>query len=288
MNGLLVVNHFLHSDKFDELAFYFQKAAKAFEIKLETVTNVSIAEALSRRFHKVDFVLFWDKDILLAEWLVQQKIPVFNSALAIETCDDKGKTWLALKKAGLPVPETIPAPMTYANIGYGEISFADEIVKRLPGNFPFVIKESFGSFGQQVYLIKNRTELMKKVKELEGKPFLFQEYIAESKGRDIRLQVVGKKVVASMYRYSENDFRANITNGGHMKAYEPTEEEIELAVRATEAVGADFAGVDLLFGKEGPLVCEVNSNAHFVNIMECTGVDTSVEIMRYIKEMIGT
>ena len=97
MNGLLVVNHFLHSDKFDELVFYFQKAAKAFEIKLETVTNVSIAEALSRRFHKVDFVLFWDKDILLAEWLMQQKIPVFNSALAIETCDDKGKTWLALK-----------------------------------------------------------------------------------------------------------------------------------------------------------------------------------------------
>ena len=149
------------------------------------------------------------------------------------------------------------------------------------------MKESFGSFGQQVYLVNNKSELTKKVKELEGKPFLFQEYIGESKGKDIRLQVVGNRVVASMYRYSEDDFRANITNGGHMKAYEPTSQEIELAICAAGAVGADFAGVDLLFGKDGPLVCEVNSNAHFINILKCTGVDTSMEIMKYIQNGVS-
>ena len=277
MKGLLVVNRFLHSDKFDELSTYFLKAADKLNIRLELVTNASY----KTDWKSADFVLFWDKDILLAKWLEMQKIPVYNSASAIEICDDKAKTWLALERKGIPTPKSIPAPMTYSGIGYTELSFVEDIIREF--SFPLIMKESFGSFGQQVYLVNNKSELTKKVKELEGKPFLFQEYIGESKGKDIRLQVVGNKVVASMYRYSEDDFRANITNGGHMKAYEPTSQEIELAIRAAGAVGADFAGVDLLFGKDGPLVCEVNSNAHFVNILKCTGVDTSMEIMKYIQ-----
>lgn len=277
MKGLLVVNRFLHSDKFDELSTYFLKAADTLGILLKVVTN----DSYMTDWKSSDFVLFWDKDILLAKWLEMQKIPVYNSSSAIEICDDKGKTWLALSKAGLPIPKTLPAPMTYSGIGYTELSFVEDIMRKF--SFPLIIKESFGSFGQQVYLVKNRLELLKKVKELEGKPFLFQEYIKESKGKDIRLQVVGDRVVASMYRYSDEDFRANISNGGHMKAYEPTPQEKELAIRATRAVGADFAGVDLLFGKNGPLVCEVNSNAHFINILKCTGIDTSIEIMKYIQ-----
>lgn len=277
MKGLLVVNQFLHSDKFDELSIYFLKAADTLGVRLQVVTNASY----TTDWNRADFVLFWDKDILLAKWLEKQNIPVYNSASAIEICDDKGKTWLALEEKGLPTPKTLPAPMTYSGVGYTELSFVDDIVKKF--SFPLIIKESFGSFGQQVYLVENKSELLKKIKELEGKPFLFQEYIKESRGKDIRLQVVGDRVVASMYRYSENDFRANITNGGHMKPYEPTFQEKELAIRAARAVGADFAGVDLLFGKNGPLVCEVNSNAHFINILKCTGVDTSMEIMKYIQ-----
>ena len=281
MKGLLVVNRFLHSDKFDELSTYFLKAADKLNIRLELVTNASY----KTDWKSADFVLFWDKDILLAKWLEMQKIPVYNSASAIEICDDKAKTWLALERKGIPTPKTIPAPMTYSGIGYTELSFVEDIIREF--SFPLIMKESFGSFGQQVYLVNNKSELTKKVKELEGKPFLFQEYIGESKGKDIRLQVVGNRVVASMYRYSEDDFRANITNGGHMKAYEPTSQEIELAICAAGAVGADFAGVDLLFGKDGPLVCEVNSNAHFVNILKCTGVDTSMEIMKYIQNGVS-
>ena len=85
-----------------------------------------------------------------------------------------------------------------------------------------------------------------------------------------------------MYRYSETDFRANVTAGGKIRNYEPSEKECQLAVRAAEAVGADFAGVDLLFGKDRPLVCEVNSNAHFKNLMDCSGVNTAEHIIKYV------
>jgi RimK family alpha-L-glutamate ligase len=113
---------------------------------------------------------------------------------------------------------------------------------------------------------------------------LIQEYIATSKGRDIRLNVVGGKVVACMYRYAvDDDFRANITNGAKMKNYEPTNEQIEMALSACELLGLDFGGVDILFGdNETPILCEVNSNAHFKNIFDCTGINVADHIVEHI------
>lgn len=69
-----------------------------------------------------------------------------------------------------------------------------------------------------------------------------------------------------------------------MHGYQPDKEAVELAVKACRAVKCDFAGVDLLFGREGYLVCEVNSNAHFKNLLDCTGVNTAWYILQYIKK----
>ena len=137
----------------------------------------------------------------------------------------------------------------------------------------------------QVYLAESEEEVFSYTKKLEGIPFLYQKYLEKSAGRDVRLQVVGNQVVASMYRYSENgDFRANLSSGGSMKPYLASEREKALAVRTVEALGLDFAGVDLLFSENGEadFVCEVNSNAHFKNIHTCTGVNTADCIMEYI------
>lgn len=72
-----------------------------------------------------------------------------------------------------------------------------------------------------------------------------------------------------------------------MESYTPSAEEKALALRAARAVGADFAGVDLLFTPQGPLVCEVNSNAHFKNLLSCTGVNTAREILRFLSHDIA-
>ncbi|MFP3648624.1 RimK family alpha-L-glutamate ligase, partial [Paraburkholderia sp. SIMBA_054] len=86
------------------------------------------------------------------------------------------------------------------------------------------------------------------------------------RGRDIRVNIVGGKVVAAMKRQSDTDFRANITNGGRAFPVELTPEQQQLAIDAAEAVGAVFAGVDLLYGPNGQtLVCEVNAAAHIRN-----------------------
>ena len=91
-----------------------------------------------------------------------------------------------------------------------------------------------------------------------------------------------------MLRYSVNgDFRSNITNGGHMKPFEPNDRQKSVAVSACRALGLDFAGVDILFGKDDePIVCEVNSNPHFKSSLDCTGVDMSPLILSHIKERV--
>lgn len=285
MKGYLVVNHFLQSPKFTELYEWLLMSAKRIGIELIMKTNVECMTCLGIGEPKekdISFILFWDKDIKLARVLEARGYSLFNSADAIAVCDDKALTHIMLEKAGIPMPKTWMSPMTYENIGYLDVSFLKQVGCCL--GYPMVVKECCGSFGQQVYLCKNEEE----VKEHLNGDVIFQEYIPSSFGRDIRLQVVGDKVITAMYRYSENgDFRANISNGGKMKPYEWNREQEKLAVQSVKAIGLDFAGVDILFGEdEKPIVCEVNSNAHFKNIYDCTGVNTADYIMEHIKHSV--
>ncbi len=282
--GLLVVNAFLRTTKFDDLYTTLLEAAQTCGMALDVATNAEICCAVTSldfQPERYDFVLFWDKDVQLAMQLENLGMRVFNSAQSILWCDDKALTYLKLKPHGIPMPRTILAPKTFTNVGYPDLSFVDQVADEL--GFPVVLKECYGSFGQQVYLLNDLPSLRQKVQELAGSPLLFQELIAESYGHDTRINVVGGRVAASMLRRStDGDFRSNLTRGGAMENYTPTPEEQALAIRATELLGLDFAGVDVLFGKDGPILCEVNSNAHFKTTLQCTGVNMAVEIMRYI------
>ncbi len=297
IKGWLIVNEFLQNNKFSELTTLFMEAAQKEKVELSVYTNAEVyhmfpplgeisyseKEEICQSL-KIDFVIFWDKDIFLARFLEELRIPVYNGSESIAVCDDKRKTQEALWKAGLPMPQTVFAPMTYDSIGFTNYRFLDSVEQKL--GYPMVVKEAFGSFGEQVYLVQNRDELQELIEnKVSSYQLLFQEYIETSKGKDVRLQVVGGEVVAAMYRYSEHDFRANITAGGQMKAYIPTDKEKALALAAAKAVKADFAGVDLLFGRDNSsLVCEVNSNAHFKNLWNCTGVNAAEKMISYIKE----
>ena len=131
--------------------------------------------------------------------------------------------------------------------------------------------------------MNNHSEALDTIKKIGHCNFIMQEYIKSSQGRDVRIHVVGGKVVTAMERNNREDFRANITNGGSMKKYVPTKEHEQMAIEVCEQLKLDFAGVDLLFGKdEEPVLCEVNSNAHFKNIYECTGVNVATCIIAEI------
>ncbi|MCQ2506046.1 MAG: RimK family alpha-L-glutamate ligase [Lachnospiraceae bacterium] len=288
MKAYLVTNSFLRSPKFVEIYEILSANARKFNIDLiaKTTTDLmSEIHSVQNTIEAPDFVLYWDKDIMLARQLEMAGIKLFNSAKAIECCDNKEFTSLALLQAGIKQPRTIFAPKTFENIGYTNVDFyykAKEIL-----GLPMVIKEAYGSFGWQVYLANTDDEAIEIINKVHNKDFLMQELVKSSYGKDIRINVVGDKVISAMLRYNPNDFRSNISNGGSMKAYSPSKEQCELAIMAAHAVGADFAGVDVLFGENNePIICEVNSNPHFKSSIDCTGIDVAYHIFEYITGLL--
>ncbi|CAG9619516.1 ATP-grasp domain-containing protein [Sutcliffiella rhizosphaerae] len=284
----IIYNGNLSEEKFIELASWIDTVAKSYSITTKLVKNNHLLPTCSDTGPTLvgysepelpHFVIFLDKDVLLAKQFESMGIPVYNNANCIETCDNKSLTFQVLAAHGIPMPKTILAPFVFHQ--HQDYTPFHQAAKAL--GFPLVLKEAYGSFGMQVYLIHSMGDLLQKINELGNRPFLLQEFIASSKGKDIRLNVVGNEVVASMMRISSTDFRANVSNGGEMLTYDPSEEEIELAIKSSQLVGADFAGVDLLFSEDGsPLVCEINSNAHIKNIFDCTGINVASYIVPHI------
>src|SRR5699024_4338132 len=288
--GWIIYNGSLAGGKFIDFAQWLQEAATKLNCQTKIIKNNELFATFTTDELSIlqttndvlpDFVISTDKDLYLARQFELLGIPVFNSAKAIEISDDKILTHQHLAKHKIPTPKTIVAPKVYKNINPVNSNYMREIAKSL--GYPLIIKEAFGSFGEQVYLIHNEQELNDKIETIAGVPYFFQEFVKTSYGRDLRLQVVGDEVVAAMKRTAVDDFRANVTNGGTMQAYTPTEVEKNVAIQATHAIGADFAGVDLLYGKDDtPLVCEVYSNAHIHNLYDCTGINSADYILDYI------
>ncbi|MCI8554266.1 MAG: RimK family alpha-L-glutamate ligase [Clostridiales bacterium] len=230
-----------------------------------------------------EYAIFWDKDIRLARALEASGIPVYNRAAAIELCDDKAACQLALTGKGLPMPRTLVAPMTYRAPDEGIELFCRRAESQF--SYPLVLKECYGSFGGQVYLVQDGDELRARCRSMGSRPFLAQEYLASSAGEDYRLYMVGGHCVAAMRRHSDTDFRANIGSGGVGEVYCPTETEREMAEVCCRLLGLSFGAVDFLHDRErGSLICEVNSNAFMAEITTCTGVDVAEKIWQHVWE----
>ena len=292
VKGWIIGNGFLSDSEISYQIGSVIKAASQSGIDLKLIKNTDILAmydgdriSLCGTSELPEFALFWNKDIRLAYNMEQMGVKLFNNARAIEICDDKALTHQFLARYGIRMPKTIFPPKTYDNVGYTSFDFLQKVIDEL--GFPMVIKECSGSFGFQVYKADDIFQLRETLKRIGTKPFIFQEFIGTSAGRDLRIYVVGDHAVAAGKRSSCNDFRANVVLGGSMEAYKPTDEEAELAIRCSRLLNLDFAGVDILWGEnDEPILCEVNSNAHTKKISECTGTNVNKHIIDYILSKI--
>ena len=204
----------------------------------------------------------------------EQKPGVFviNESHPMRVCRDKLLTHQVLAAAGLPAPYTMYAP--YA--GYDEVSAA--LGER------FLVKQINGSKGENIYLVDDEVSFEQAAGQLRP-DCIFQKFISESSGRDIRVWVLGDECVGSVLRYSETSFLSNYSQGGSFRAVELDEAARSLAVRATKAVGLGFAGVDLLFSGDSYSVCEVNGNAGFRTISKASDVSIPRALFEYLSSV---
>ncbi len=288
-NGWLIVNSYYNPAKFTSLYKLLEDSAEKAGLRFSKWTSDQRPTIIGSEAKepKPSFVLFWDKDILLAKAMEQSGLRLFNGAEALRLSDDKAETALKLAAAGIPTPDTIPAPTCFPGCKRNPAS-AEQAAKIL--GWPLVIKENKGSFGQQVYLANNVREAERILTHIGEHDCIFQRYIADSKGKDLRVTVVGGKVICAMERHavSKEEFRSNIGAGGTATARTISDLEAKLAVDAAEALGLDFAGVDILMGRSDDerYVCEVNSNPQLQSTIDCCGINPATNIMWHIRSKI--
>ncbi|MBU2864304.1 30S ribosomal protein S6--L-glutamate ligase [Reinekea forsetii] len=157
------------------------------------------------------------------------------------------------------------------------------------GNAPVVIKLIEGTQGIGVLLAES-TKAAEGIIELlqsQKQNVLVQKFVSESKGKDIRALVVGDRVVAAMRRVAQGqEFRSNVHRGGVAEVVELSDAYKETAVRAAQILGLQVAGVDMLEGKDGPQIMEVNSSPGLEGIETCTGLDIAGAIIDYIAAQV--
>ena len=220
-----------------------------------------------------DFCIYLDKDKYVSHMLEKAGLKLFNSHAAVQDCDDKMTTFIRLAGAGIAMPKTLAGFLCYTP----EAEIEEETLARIERElgYPVVLKTAYGSLGKGVRKADDRAELSRILREWQFTPHLYQGFIAESAGKDLRVIVIGGKTVAAMKRVSHGDFRSNIELGGTGEKSDAPPEAKALCEKAARVLGLDFCGIDLLFGKDGFLLCEVNSNAFFGGIEKATGVNVA-------------
>ena len=288
MRGIVIINGFPNAEKFYRQGEKIQKAIQAEGVECDLLKNGEAYALLSENgavetplSQQYDFAVYLDKDKYLGQLLECAGLRLFNSARAVELCDDKLLTYISLKGSGLRLAKTIPAPLCYTKGANPNNVFLGNVAQNL--GFPMVVKKSYGSFGAGVQLVHGMPELQKISQEWLFEPHFYQQYIEGSKGRDIRVIVVGGKALGCMERVAqEGEFRSNIELGGVGKKVAPSKEYLTAAELAAKTLGLDYCGVDLLETEDGPVLCEVNSNAFFEGFEAVMGIDVAKAYGHYI------
>ena len=199
-------------------------------------------------------------------------VRVINPPAAIERTVDKYYTSTLLEDAGLPTPRTIVAE---------QFNGAMDGFQELGGDV--VVKPLFGSEGRGMTRVSDPDTAYRVFRALELGRYIYylQEFIPHRQ-EDFRIFVIGGEAVAAMVRRGES-WKTNVAQGAEVRALAMDDELRELSIRATSALGADYAGVDILPTEDGGYtVIEINGIPGWQGLVEATGVNVAEHLVTYV------
>jgi RimK family alpha-L-glutamate ligase len=210
-------------------------------------------------------------------WIEQRGVHLMNSPRAIERCVDKFYTTALLRQAGLPTPETVVCEST-ADAMAAVRAMGDVIVKPI-----------FGSMGHGMVRVSDPEVAFRIVRSLEQMRAVFYvQRAVDHGGRDVRAFIVGGRVLGAIERRAAaGEWRTNVSNGGSARPFQLPHAWEDFAIRAAAAVGADYAGVDLLPSRDGRVfVLEVNGIPGWEGLQHATGIDVAGAVVDHLVERV--
>ena len=210
-------------------------------------------------------------------WIEKRGVPVMNSPRAIERSVDKFYTTALLQEAGLPTPETVVC------------EGATEAMTAVLAMGDVIIKPIFGSMGHGMVRVSDPDVAFRVVRTLEQlRTVFYVQRAVDHGGRDVRVFVVGGRVLAAIERRApDGRWRTNVSLGGAARSFELPSSWEQLALGAAEAIGADYAGVDLLPSRDGPVfVLEVNGIPGWQGLKQASGIDVAGAIVEHLEARV--
>lgn len=207
----------------------------------------------------------------LLDAISRRGLPVVNHPSSIEKAADKFHTLILLAENGIQVPRTIIAESVSEAIKAFH-KFGDDVV----------VKPVFGSRGIGAARISNEDVAERAFRTLHfNRHVLYVQEFVQHGSRDIRILLVGGKVVAAMFRVS-TCWKTNVSRGAKPTPLECTSEMEEIAIKSAHVIGCEIAGVDLMEGASGYIVNEINSQPGWRGLQSTTKVDIAKEIGTYV------
>ena len=214
------------------------------------------------------FVINRSRKPFVSEIFEEKGIRSFNNSDVARIGNDKLEEYEYFKNLGLPVMETVSGDTP-----------ADEI----PFSFPIIVKERAGHGGSGVYKAESGEELERILEGKNPSEYIFQE-MCDEPGIDVRLYILGGRVIAAVKRTSEDDFRSNFSLGGTAEATEPDEEMKAFAGAVCAGLDPDYIGLDLIRNKGGWIVNEIEDAAGARMLYARTDIDIAECFVTYIYE----
>ncbi|HEY6614683.1 MAG TPA: RimK family alpha-L-glutamate ligase [Vicinamibacterales bacterium] len=210
-------------------------------------------------------------------WLENRGVRVVNSPRAIERSVDKFYTTTLLHDAGLLVPETVVCERV------------EDAMAAVRSMGDVVIKPIFGSLGHGMVRVSDPDVALRVVRALDQiRSVFYVQRAIDHSGRDLRVFVVGGRVLGAIERRAPaGEWRTNVAIGGSATAVDISPEIEQVALRAAAAVGADYAGIDVLPARDGSLyVLEVNGIPGWEGLQQATGLDVAAAIVEHLERVL--
>ena len=223
-----------------------------------------------------DAIVNRTRDFTVSMFFEQAGVKVFNSTFVTMIGNDKYMAVDFVKNTGVPVPESYL-------LKKGD-KFEQIIDKEM------VVKSLHGHGGSEVYAVSSNDELEEIRKRTEDDMILQEKLIPSEEeyplGKDLRVYIVGNKIVAGMMRSSDKDFRSNFSLGGRADIHNLTDKELSIVKKITDAVYIDHAAIDLIYDKGDPVFNEIEDMCGSRMLYENTDIDIADMFAKHIADTL--
>lgn len=226
---------------------------------------------------KPDFVLMRSIFPLLSFFFEQLGIRVFNDYKTSKLCNDKRLTYLSVKKSSVPILDTF---------FFNRKFFRLDEISTYQFKYPIILKSVAGHGGKEVFLINNEKEMYNTVSSLNESDFLIQKLFYPS-GQDLRVYVLGKKIIGSVLRTSDG-IKSNYSLGGKAQYYNIDFSEKNLVEKIIDFLpfSPDFVGIDFFYSDNQLVFNEIEDVVGTRMLYDTTNTDAALLYTNYIKETL--